>query len=177
MLLLFYTQSADDTPLPWRVPTIAILRACVTLHMPTKSSKPKWADAQFVLDADGLPLPRGTRANDLLSTEQAGRKRGRSTESVLGGPELCGPVEDLSGVAFTASDEARGGPAAPVRESVVPRGPGTPRYANFQAAQMPAKVLAGSVPTRVLATFERTWNSCLTRIGTHPDTGVSGSAH
>ena len=80
--------------------------------MPTKSSKPKWADAQFVLDADGLPLPRGTRANELLSTEQAGRKRGRSTESVLGGPELCGPVEDLSGVAFTASDEARGGPAA-----------------------------------------------------------------
>ena len=80
--------------------------------MPAKSSKPKWADAQFVLDADGLPLPRGTRANELLSTEQAGRKRGRSTESVLGGPELCGPVEDLSGVAFTASDEARGGPAA-----------------------------------------------------------------
>ena len=93
--------------------TIAILHTCGgTLHMPTKSSKPKWADAQFVLDADGLPLPRGTRANDLLSTEQAGRKRGRSTESVLGGPELCGPVEDLSGVAFTASDEARGGPAA-----------------------------------------------------------------
>ena len=107
--------SADDTPLPWRdrPATIAILHTCGgTLHMPTKSSKPKWADAQFVLDADGLPLPRGTRANELLSTEQAGRKRGRSTESVLGGPELCGPVEDLSGVAFTASDEARGGPAA-----------------------------------------------------------------
>ena len=105
--------SADDTPsLPWREEpaAIAILRA--TLHMPTKSSKPKWADAQFVLDADGLPLPRGTRAIELLSTEQAGRKRGRSTESVLGGPELCGPVEDRSGVAFTASDESRGGPAA-----------------------------------------------------------------
>ena len=74
----------------------------------TKSSKTKWADAQFVLDDDGLPLPRGTRAVEIM--EQAGRKRGRSTESFLGGPEFCGPVEDRS--AFTASDESRGGPAA-----------------------------------------------------------------
>ena len=79
---------------------------------PTKNSKTKWADAQFVLDDDGLPLPRGTRAIEILSKEQAGRKRGLSTESFLGGPEFCGPVEDRSGVAFTASDESRGGPAA-----------------------------------------------------------------
>jgi len=78
----------------------------------TKNSKIKWTDAQFVLDDDGLPLPRGTRAVEILSVEQAGHKRGRSTEPFLGGPEFCGPVEDLSGVAFTASDESRGGPAA-----------------------------------------------------------------
>ena len=93
--------------------TTAILRAVGTLKMPpTKNSKTKWADAQFVLDDDGLPLPRGTRAIEILSKEQAGRKRGLSTESFLGGPEFCGPVEDRSGVAFTASDESRGGPAA-----------------------------------------------------------------
>lgn len=91
------------------------LRAVREVNMPptakTKSSKTKWADAQFVLDDDGLPLPRGTRAIEILSTEQAGCKRGRSTEP-LGGPEFCGPVEDRSGVAFTASDESRGGAAA-----------------------------------------------------------------
>ena len=68
------------------------------------------------VQASGLVVEddeRRARSLELSKAQEAaGRKRGRSTESVLGGPELCGPVEDRSGVAFTASDESRGGPAA-----------------------------------------------------------------
>ena len=84
----------------------------MALRTTSRSSKTKWSDAQFVLDDDGLPLPRGTRLLETLSVDQDGHKRGRSNEPFLGGPEFCGPVEDRSGVAFTPSDELRGGPAA-----------------------------------------------------------------
>ena len=68
----------------------------------------RWADSQFVLDADGLPLPRGTRALEDTS-ELADRKRARAAS--LGAPELL-PREDRAAFSSSGDTQPRGGPAA-----------------------------------------------------------------
>ena len=106
-------DAAPHPPIPRNLePGLSRGATLTPTSMPLPPAKTKWADAQFVLDDDGLPLPRGTLAVEHLPMEQGGCKRGRSTEPFLGGPEFCGPFEDRTGVAFTASDESRGGPAA-----------------------------------------------------------------
>jgi len=67
----------------------------------------RWSDSQFVLDADGLPLPRGTRALE-DPAEQADRKRARAIS--LGVPEL--PRDDRAAFSSSGDTQPRGGPTA-----------------------------------------------------------------